>query len=131
MLGFQTSNLFSRQTFRGVQSALVNRCKWRHNHVTLKTQKLKSSPTSYSNFIYFYIDLFCYQQWAHTRMILLHFWILKENLGEQDFFMTDTDGFYLHISNWYKHRALNIIPFPNRHNLHLKNIAYFDWFCWL
>ena len=47
ILGFQT-HLFSKQTFfRGVHRSLVNRCTWRHNHVTLKTQTLKLSLTSF------------------------------------------------------------------------------------
>ena len=47
LLGFQRANLLSRQTFfRGVHRALVNRCKWRHNYLFLKTQTLKLSPTS-------------------------------------------------------------------------------------
>ena len=47
ILGFQTSHLFSKQTFfRGVHRSLVNRCTWRHNHVPLKTQTLKLSLTS-------------------------------------------------------------------------------------
>ena len=42
-----STNLFSRQTsYRGVHRAIANMYKWRHNHVTLKTQTLKSLPTS-------------------------------------------------------------------------------------
>ena len=70
MLRFQTSNLFSRQTFfRGVPRALVNRCKWCHNYVTLKTQTLKLSPTSF----FFSLPLFCQCFWTDWQNVFSNF----------------------------------------------------------
>ena len=73
VLQFQTSNLFSKQTFKGVHRAYINRCKWCHNHVTLKTQTLKSPPTS------------CYKWWEDEIdggcLICIRVWVGGQGVG--------------------------------------------------
>ena len=107
MLWFQTSNLFSRQTFFiEVHRALDNRCKWRHNHVTLKRQTLKPSPTSC------FIFKCIFEVRIHSLLSLRSLMLIQEGSCWRiwDFFLKAGNGWVL-INKWseiYK-QVLNVI----------------------